>query len=935
MHRIHRLSAVFVFTYALVLYGTTMAPTTSFWDSGEFIASVHGLEVMHPPGAPVYMLIGRLFSMFAPPPFVAPSVNLVSVLASALTVLLGYLILVRLILAWRDPRRGTRTHRIIAISGGIIGALAFAASDSFWYNAVEAEVYALSMFFTALPLWLILRWQDRAAADQANGLAPFTGPGSRLLILIAYLYGLATGIHLMALLTFFFIALIIYFQYFEPEGAEKRRYVRSLLAAGLVTAVAFLVIYPGIVVFLPDLAGWSGRPGLFAIGVCLVLVLGLIYTERRGQPVRNLIVLCLIAVLIGYSSYALIPIRSLADPPIDLNDPETTEALVPYIKRDQYGQTPLLHGATYDNRLRTIDYDHPALFPRRHSEMPRHLALYAGYRSDLDYFVRYQLGHMYVRYLLWNFAGRAQDTQHARSIFGFSEAETADYVYLTPSERASRNAYFGLPLLLGLLGMAFHFNRDPRRALCLFLLFLATGFGLVVYLNEVPVTPRERDYIFVASFFAFSLWIGMGAAGLLGWVQQFTEKASERLRAAATGGTGLVLLAAVPLLMVVQNYDDHDRSGRMLARDFAYNLLMSVEDNAVLFVGGDNDTYPLWYLQEVEGIRRDVRVVTLSLLDTGWYALQLKHQWSREAPPLPITMPDDELAAIQLRAWKPREIALPVNRAVVQRAFGLVGVDTTVFESPMRWTLNGRPYNQELSLLYPSDQVILNMLAENARQGWPRPFYFAATSGPDSQLDLQPYFQREGLAYRIVPLRHENPFGRVVPEIMMDRLSHFRFTNLADPAVYYHADTREMVGTHYRQSYLLTADELTAEGPRAEARNLLDRVMRAVPPETIPPGFYTAVPLAQAYLALGDSARAVTLTQAVEPRVLQTLRAALDTPSQNQAIQQIQTVQVAYLQAGAFDEAARLGNTMADLLQNDAYRQTPEALRQLIEDRSP
>jgi hypothetical protein len=328
--------------------------------------------------------------------------------------------------------------------------------------------------------------------------------------------------------------------------------------------------------------------------------------------------------------------------------------------------------------------------------------------------------------------------------------------------------YYALPLLLGLFGLFFHVRRDWRRALAVAALFLVTGAGLVVYLNEIPATPRERDYIYVASFFAFSLWIGIGAAGVVGAVAKAVERVKGSLVRPATVATGLLLLVVVPLWMVIQNYDDHDRTGNQLAHDFAYNLLMSVEQDAVLFTGGDNDTYPLWYLQEVEGVRRDVRVVCLSLLQTPWYMKQLKNQWNREAAPVPSSLSDEQVDAIQPRAWQPQELSLPVDpeQLVAQNEMRLSVEDTSGFEHPMRWRLQGRSYSDDFNVLYPIDQYMLDILLTNARQGWQRPMYFAATSGPADQLDLQPYFQREGLAYRVVPIRHDEPGGRVVPEIM-------------------------------------------------------------------------------------------------------------------------------------------------------------------------
>ena len=790
------------------------------------------------------------------------------------------------------------------------------------------------MFFTALAVWLGLRWSVYARAEAASGTKQ-RRKSDRYLMLIAYVFGLAMGVHLMALLTFFFIALLFYFVRIEQPAWTGRKRVLRLMAAGVVSVLGFAVLYPGIVIFLPEGAGASGMPLVFLLGVALVLAAGLAYTQRRGFARANLAMLCLTAVLAGYSAYALVPIRSAADPPIDLNDPETTEDLVPYLKRQQYEQRDLLAGPTYDDRTGQLAPDRNVqLFPRRNSFTdPGYAALYARYTSDADYFVRYQLGTMYGRYFLWNFAGRAKDEQGSGWITGLSDRETEAYVYATPSEAASRNAYFALPLLLGLFGLLYHFRRDERRALAVLALFLVTGVGLVIYLNEIPRTPRERDYIYVASFFAFALWIGIGAAGLIELLKTHIQSAVRNLQSAVVWGLGALLFLAVPGWMLLQNYDDHDRSGRYLARDFAYNMLMSVEENAILFTEGDNDTYPLWYLQSVEGVRPDVRVVCLALLNAPWYPKQLRDQWAYAAAPLPISLSDETLDDLAPAAWTPRTAQLPVavDQLVEQTEMRISLEDTSGFENPMRWTLEGRPYSEEVRVLYPVDQVVLDILAGNAAQGWRRPIYFAATTSPDSRLGLEPYFQREGLAQRVVPIRHDTPYGRIVPGIMLDRLAKFRFTRLNDPSVYFDPSSRGMADSHYRAAYAYTAATLADQGRRQEAKRLLDTVHEAVPPDTIPLTFYAAYSMAQTYQTLGEDAHALALWRYAEPYVFQDVRTATNPQWLGQAVRQVQYMQRAYVQARDFDGAAALGHRLADLLDDDAFRLPPEEFERLYE----
>jgi hypothetical protein len=937
--RTEKLVAGLVLLYSLVLYLLTVAPATSFWDSGEFIAIANRLQVSHPPGAPFYMLVGRLFSMFIPTEFVALSVNFVSVLSSALTVLLLHLVIVRLIREWQgDPSGWTATDRIIALAGGVIGACTFAVTDSFWFNAVEAEVYALSMLFTALVVWLILKWREEAAKEEARltgGQHRFGLTSNRYLVLIAYLFGLAIGVHLLNLLAIFFIALIVFYIEFEnPEWSARQRWT-GIVMTGVISSIGFLIVYPGIVQWLPGIIGDSSAPVLFLLACFGLIGFGVWWTHTRGMQAMNIVMLCITVVLIGYSTYALIFIRSASNPPIDENDPETVEAIVSYLKREQYGETPLLKGNSYSNQLGSLDTRRETWFPRRYSQDPNHMRAYGQYNSDSEFFWSYQVGHMYIRYFLWNYVGRASDIQDAAAITGFSDAETDQYLYQTPSEKASRNAYYGLPLLLGLIGAAFHFMRDWRRAFAVLVLFLVTGLGIILYLNQTPFQPRERDYAYVASFFAFAIWVGIGATGLLRLIaDQLASRFSESsLRSVLLAGAA-VLFAAVPLLMMVVNYDDHDRSGRYVAGDYAYNMLIGLEEDAIIFTNGDNDTFPLWYIQEVEGVRQDVRVANLSLLNTPWYVRQLKNQASRDSEPLPISLPEDVIDQLEIIRWRPQEMQLSVNKEAI---FGgelesfILDQDSSLIESPMTWFLEGRPYSQDINLLYGADQAVLNILLTNALQNWKRPIYFAVTVAPDGQLDLQDYFQLEGQAYRIVPIRHDEQLGRVVPGITPEKLRLFRFTGLNDPDVYFDENIRRMVD-NYRNIFSHTAEQMALAGHQAEALDLLDWFMDAVPFETIPGDETSFAFMAQAYAVLGQEERAAALWKDAEPLVLHRLKRAIAANSQNQMARVarfIEIIQGAYLENEDFESYANLTNQIGAIIGDSTYRQTAEEVEAL------
>jgi hypothetical protein len=565
------------------------------------------------------------------------------------------------------------------------------------------------------------------------------------------------------------------------------------------------------------------------------------------------------------------------------------------------------------------------------------MRVYAQYESDGEFFMQYQVGHMYLRYFLWNFVGRASDVQDAPAITGFSEIETERYLYQTPSEDASRNAYYGLPLLLGLIGMSFHFLKDWRRAMAVGVLFLVTGLGIIFYLNQTPMQPRERDYAYVASFFAFSLWIGIGASGL---IQLIGEALAERLKGEKGQkvlglGVAGVLFAAVPLLMMVVNYDDHDRSGRYVAGDYAYNMLQSVEENAILMTNGDNDTFPLWYAQEVEGVRQDVRVANLSLMNTPWYVRQLKNQSSRTSEPLPLSVPDDAIDDLTIIPWRPDEVTLPVNteRLFGGEVAGMLADDSSLVQSPMRWNLEGRPYapDPEINLLYGVDQVVLDLLATNAQQDWKRPIYFAVTVSPDGQLDLQNYFQLEGQAYRVVPIEHNEQLGRVVPGLTAERLRTFRFRGLNDPDVYFDENIRRMVD-NYRNVFSHTAASMARYGQIDEARALLDDFMEAVPFETIPGDERSYLFMSEAFRAVNEVETAVALMKEAEPIVLHRLEKASGDRDVQLAARFIELIRLSYLDAGDFQAAADFSQKIGAVIGDTTYGQTAEEFEAMYRD---
>ncbi|MFO8100424.1 MAG: DUF2723 domain-containing protein [Salinibacter sp.] len=940
--QIDRITAGVVFLWALGLYLATMAPTVSFWDPGERIASAVKLQVMHPPGAPFYLLVGRLFSMFAPSgETVAWMVNLISVLASAGTVMLTHLIIVRLVRRWQGaPREWSTSQYVISLASGVIGALTYAASDSFWFNAGIAEVYALSTFFTALVVWLVLRWSAAARREEAQLRGAqshlFQLNANRYLVLIAFLFGIAIGVHLLSLLAFFFVALIVFFTEIDTEEWTPRQRGLRLILAGAISAGIFLAVYPGLVKGLPKVFDATGAPLIAAFGIIALVMYGIYATHKRRMSVANLALMCLAVILIGYGSYALVFVRSATEPSIDMNDPDTIERFISYLEREQYGETPLLQGVTYDAESGRVNprEGETKLFPRRHSIDPQHWSVYERYDSDLEFFIDYQVGYMYLRYFLWNFAGRASDVQGAPAITGLpfiDPASETEHSVQTPSERDSRNIYFALPLLLGLFGAFYHFNRDWRRAFSVFVLFFMTGIGIVLYLNQAPMQPRERDYSYVGSFLAFSLWVGIGAGGLLQMAYESVQDTlSSTGRMATLLGTGLLILLAVPGWMTTQNYDDHDRSDNYVPRDYAHNMLSSVAEDGILFTNGDNDTYPLWYLQEVEGVRTDVRVVNLSLLNTPWYVRQLKDHATYESEPLPISMSNDQIQDLRPRQWDAREVNLPVQTEALASRWSeylpASDPDSSALESPMQWNLQGRPYGEDSRILQVADLVTYNLLRTNAEQSWERPVYFAVTVAQSGQLNLSNYFQLEGQAYRVLPIKHEQPLGRVIPGLTNERMDSFRFTNLADSSVYYNENARRMVDG-YRLHFSHATEQLAQNDHRDEAETLLTNFTDQVPFSTIPGDVQTMMFTADAFQAIGDSENAVAVLDEAQSVVFEELQTADSQRGLSRALQYAGMMRRSYMKTGDRESTSAFDDRLQDILAQVPY-EIPDRVRQ-------
>ncbi|MBN2891656.1 MAG: DUF2723 domain-containing protein [Bacteroidales bacterium] len=667
-----------VFAIAAFTYISTMEPTSSLWDCGEFIATSYKLEVGHPPGAPLFMMIAKVASLlsFGNLTKVAMTMNLVSALSSAFTILFLFwsisYIARKIILRNSDEKVLSKGQLYAVIGSAAVGALAYTFSDSFWFSAVEAEVYAMSSLFTAVVFWAILKWDEQADEPHSD----------RWIILIAYLMGLSIGVHLLNLLVIPAIALVYYFRKFKPTIGGS---FLVLIGSGVVLLFVMYGVIQGLVgvasgfekMFVNSFGLPFNSGLLFFLVILIGAIVGLLYwTKKNSKQVIHTSLLAFLVIIIGYSSFAMIMIRSAANPPIDENDPENTFALKSYLNREQYGDRPLISGQYYDadavdkidlftyvrsgekyikvkktNPKYLYDPKRTTIFPRMYSSSPEHIQAYKTwgnvkgskeptFANNMVFFMNYQVGFMYFRYFAWNFIGKQNDIQnHGGPLNGnwLSGIPFLDKI-VSPQEdipdkwknEESRNTYFFLPLILGILGFVFHLSKEKQSFWVVFLLFFMTGIAIVLYLNQTPYQPRERDYAYVGSFYAFSIWIGLAVIAAYDAIKFIKNNATR-----AIAVTAVMLL--VPVLMAFQNWDDHDRSGRYHTLAFASNYLNSCADNAILFTFGDNDTFPLWFAQEVEEVRTDVRDVNLSLFSTDWYTNQMKRK-AYDSDPIPVSL---------------------------------------------------------------------------------------------------------------------------------------------------------------------------------------------------------------------------------------------------------------------------------------------------------
>ena len=966
----NRLAAVAVFVIAAITYLLTIEPTASFWDCGEFIASSYKLEVGHPPGNPVFQLFARFFTMFFDNMHAAVAVNAMNAICSALTIFFLYLTIVFFAKRVVKPSEdGTYTiGKAIAIFGsGAVGALAYCFSDTFWFSAVEGEVYAMSSLFTALVFWAMIKWYEQADTPYAN----------RWIVLISFLMGLSIGIHLLKLLAIPALVFMFYYKQRENGHYSLWEYVKIFAVSIIILAIILF----GIIPYLPKLAAYFdlffvnslGLPfnsgaAFFMIALLVACFAGLYRTMNRNQVFANTVLLCFTTIVIGFSLFSIVIIRSSAKTPTNEYQPDNPFTLIRYLSREQYGSTPLVYGQYFDAPYeiekttywapmgdKYIKADGPGdiiyessgkmLFPRMwNGSEPKYIQFYQSYMGDggtkvagaqhkkptffqnLAFFFDYQMNWMYWRYFMWNFAGRQNDI-HSPSpgeILTGNWESGIDFIdhwrlgdqsdapaYL--KENKGKNHYYMLPLLLGILGIFFQFARDKRGSWLTFLMFFMTGIAVVIYLNQPPYQVRERDYAYAGSFYSFSIWIGLAVAAVYSWIREACH--SERSRGIcdiATASAVTVALLGVPALMAAENWDDHDRSNRYTAVEMAKNYLNSVGENGILVTHGDNDTFPLWYAQEVENVRPDVRICNTSLLGTDWHIDQMKYAVNESAP-LDLTVGpkqylygtneyiyiyDTRDSAILLsdvmRVFKHPDAKIPLTSGrQVDYIMSRKLVLPVNKENVIKYGILDEKYEDQIPeyivLTIPADKDYLTkpelfMLDLLSNYQWDRPINLLSMGG-DINIGIKEYLMYDGFSYRFVPIRNKmksTAIGFADPEDLYNKMKNV-YTWDALKRTDYFVDYQNFYTfcgvLSQRLLFVNVAKEMLKIGDKERAVEMLDMCQECVPEVNFPldityMGFsneYMVTDMIETYYNAGEPDKALELAERFSDQLFDSL----------------------------------------------------------------
>lgn len=910
-----------VFLISLVVLLMTVQPSVSFWDCGEFIAASRYLQVPHPPGTPFFLLLGRIFAMI---PFVENTglrVNHISVLSSAASILLLYLIAVMLIENYKGKKPENLLDGLGTYIAAAIGALSFSFSDTFWFNGVEAEVYAFSTFLAAFVTWLMIRWNERADGKD----------NEKYLLMIAYLIGLSTGVHLMSVLAIVPVVMVILFRkYLDDEKACKKTALIFLIHAGVLVLIslamwsaqktttppspeeyqaydskfkmvaagislifigifwkkiftrnsfymplfiggaALFITYPGIVKFLPALMAEIAGDSMTIEILFLVILLGLLgyavhFSIKEKKPTLHLVAMSLIFVLIGFTTFAMVIIRSNQNPPMNENEPNQFTELVSYLNREQYGDFPI--------------------FKRRFATEPHQQVVYTGYSSDLDFFWRYQMNHMMTRYWLWNYAGRQSWDQDAgANIAPFNQVGNIfGKVFNIHFEGSVKDSLFAIPFILGLLGIYFHFKKDWKMASVFMIMFILMGYLTAFYQNQQQPQPRERDYFYVGGFFVFSIWISIAIRALVD-IAQAKAKSDAFKKGAAVAVLTLGIIF-VPMKMLSANYYTHDRSKNWLPWDYSYNLLQSCAPNGVLFTNGDNDTFPVWYLQDVEGIRRDVKVVNLSLLNTPWYIKQMKENDPYNVGTLKIRYSDAQIEEIRPIAWESRAVSIPIpqnfKEGLPQDLFNTYNVsDSSVLrQGAITFQMNPTLNFGNVKAIRVQDIMVKEIVESNI---WERPIYFAVTCSEDSKIGLDEYLMMEGMSYRVVPEKRKAGIEFINEEILKKQLFSnapsfskvykpgFNYRGLNDSTIFLDENHKRMT-QNYRNSFIRLALYYLNSNKKDMTVKTLDMMDQKIPRKNVGMELGLLYEIGNLYFNAGGQKQFKEYSAEVEKQALQLL----------------------------------------------------------------
>ncbi len=870
------------FIATFIVYSLTVQPSVPLWDCGEFTAATTWQQVPHPPGAPLFLMLGKVFQILLP--FGEPgwSVNMTSVFATAFFVLLLYLTIVKVIINFRGKQLNSLSDILGIYGSSLVGALAFAYCDTVWFNGVESEVYATSQLFTSLVVYLMMLWNEKA--DQ---------PGSeKYLLLIFYLLGLSIGVHLLAILTIFSLFLLVYFKKYEVS-------VKSFLIMGVLAVVSFFIIYKVILMWIPGLLAGNfpikteareyslEDNGIMKI-LGLLLILGgvfyFIFATKKKKPLLQLVLGAYLLIFLGFTTYTHILIRANANPPMNENEPKNFKRLVAYLGREQYGEQVLWPRRTdYNDELKMYYYNlkdengnyvYGEWNPPNTKEVMRKDGTMisvpvwdnVNVAGELAYMWKYQIDHMYLRYFFWNFVGRESDVQDAEEAwFGEGTSKVINYKNGYADKFPVR--FFALPLIFGLIGLYYHFKRDPKMALVFLAMFLLMGVLAAIAQNQQNPQPRERDYFYTGSFMVWCLWIGLGSYF---FVELVNQKKKSTL---ATVGVLTGSLMLVPINMLWGGWDIHTRARNYFPFDYAYNILQSLEKDAIVFTNGDNDTFPVWFLQDVAGVRRDVRVVNLSLGQTLWYIDQLKNRepWGAKRIPLSFTdeqlhSPEEDPKALSYEFGEAKNIRIPVRKEILAQYTD----DTSLINKGyMEFTFVGKKYTERdgkpYYIFFVNNKLILDILQQTRFE---RPVYFSTTCGSDVFSGLGKFLRMEGMAWRICPVPQNALKTGVVEPTIMDKCllnidntnnyhkePHFGFKlrNLSGkgPYVYYDEVHRRMIAS-YRQIYMNYASYLIEKQNKQKAIAVLDTLNKYVSPKIVPMFYEDEYQMSLLYNEAGD-----------------------------------------------------------------------------------